>query len=139
VSLSELSTPDVDKSGRFYSGLFGWAERPGESAALPYKTFWLGEQIVAGMLQGNGTSPASAQWTLYFTVSDASRTVEKATYLGALTVLPLREVPGVGRLAVLADPGGAVFAVIELLGGVVAESKESAETTVPTHLGTKPS
>jgi hypothetical protein len=62
--------------------------------------------------------------------------VEKATHLGAKTVVPLGEVPGVGRLAVLADPGGAVFAVIQLMGGVVEESKESAETTVRTNIGT---
>jgi predicted enzyme related to lactoylglutathione lyase len=130
VSLNELSTPDVELSGRFYSGLFGWRELAGESAALPYKTFMLGEKIVAGMLEGKSETPAPAEWTVYFSVSDAARTVDKATYLGARSLVPLREIPGVGRLAVLADPGGAVFAVIELAGGVVEEAKESVEPTV---------
>ena len=139
VSLNELTTPNVDQAGKFYSGLFGWRELAGESADLAYKTFVAGEKIVAGMLQGNGLSTAASAWTVYFSVSDASRTVDKATYLGAKVVVPIREVPGVGRLAVLADPGGAVFALTELEGGVVEESSESAEPTVRVALGTKTS
>jgi uncharacterized protein len=137
VTLNELTTPDVGQAGRFYSGLFGWRELAGESAAIPYKTFAVGEKIVAGMLQGKEPSATASAWTVYFSASDAARTVEKATYLGAKIVVPLREVPSVGRLAVLADPGGAVFAVIELEGGVVQESTESAEPTRPVRTGTK--
>lgn len=135
VSLNELTTPDVDRAGRFYATLFGWRELAGQSAAPRYKTFTRGERIVAGMLQGSGP----AAWTVYFSTFDASRTVEKATYLGGRVVVPLREVPSVGRLAVLSDPGGATFAVIELAGGVVEESRESAETTVRVVAGGKAS
>jgi predicted enzyme related to lactoylglutathione lyase len=137
VSLNELTTPNVEQAGRFYAGLFGWRELAGESAALPYKTFMMGEKIVAGMLQGKGETTPGAAWTVYFSVSDAARVVEKATYLGGTALVPLREVPNVGRLAVLSDPGGAVFAVIELAGGVVQESKESTEPTARIQVGAK--
>jgi predicted enzyme related to lactoylglutathione lyase len=136
VSLNELSTPNVDRAGKFYATLFGWRELAGESAALPYKTFTMNGNIVAGMLQGPAAAPAA--WTVYFSVADAARTLEKATYLGATIIVPLREVPGVGRLAVLADPGGAVFALIELVGGVVEEAKESADPTVRIQVRGKP-
>jgi predicted enzyme related to lactoylglutathione lyase len=137
VSLNELTTPDVESAGRFYAGLFGWREVAGEGSALPYKTFAMGEKIVAGMLQGTGPSKADAGWTVYFSVSDVARTIEKADYLGAKVLVPLHETPEVGRLAVLADPGGAVFAVIERLTGVVEPSAESAVPTVRVQVSTK--
>jgi predicted enzyme related to lactoylglutathione lyase len=135
VRLNELSTPDVERSGRFYSGLFPWREAAGGSPAVPYKTFLLGEQIVAGMMETEGAQPAA--WMVYFSVRDAARTVEKAAYLGGKIVAPLNEVPGAGRLAILADPEGAVFAVVEPADGVVEEAKESAEPTVRVDAGTQ--
>jgi predicted enzyme related to lactoylglutathione lyase len=130
VRLNELSTHDVELSGRFYSGLFGWRERAGADAAQPYKTFVRGDEIVAGMLESKNETAALDAWTVYFAVRDAARVVQKATYLGAKIVAPLIDVPGAGPLAILSDPEGAQFAVVEMAGGVVEEARESSDTTV---------
>jgi predicted enzyme related to lactoylglutathione lyase len=118
VALNELSTPDINRAGSFYAGLFGWQDLASARAAVPYKTFKLGERIVAGMMQAQPAPRAAAEWTVYFSVTDAAATVARAESLGAGAVIPLHDVAGAGRLAVLTDPEGAVFAVIEPGGGV---------------------
>ena len=118
VALNELSTPDINRAGSFYAGLFGWQDLASARAAVPYKTFKLGERIVAGMMQAQPAPRAAAEWTVYFSVTDAAATVARAESLGAGAVIPLHDVSGAGRLAVLTDPEGAVFAVIEPGGGV---------------------
>jgi predicted enzyme related to lactoylglutathione lyase len=55
-------------------------------------------------------------WLPYFQVDDADRTVARATELGGNVVVPLMDIPNVGRMATLADPQGATFAVIKLAG-----------------------
>lgn len=133
VRLNELATPDLARAAHFYSSLFGWRELDSGSAGAGYKTFLRGDEIVAGMLQSKG--PAPAAWTVYFSVADAARVIEKATVLGGSALVPLNEVPDVGRLAVLADPRGAVFAVIERTGGVVEQAKDVPETTARVRTG----
>jgi uncharacterized protein len=49
----------------------------------------------------------------YFEVTDTDETVAKAQELGGSIRLPATDVPGVGRVAKLADPYGARFAVIK--------------------------
>ena len=48
-------------------------------------------------------------WNVYFNVEDVDATVAKALELGGQVVAPAFDVPGVGRMAVLADPQGAMF------------------------------
>jgi predicted enzyme related to lactoylglutathione lyase len=51
-------------------------------------------------------------WEVYFSVEDADATVAKAQELGGQVMNPAFDAEGVGRIAVLADPQGAVFSVI---------------------------
>ena len=48
-------------------------------------------------------------WGVYFAVDDVDATIERATGLGGTVVAPAFDVPGVGRMAVLADPQGGMF------------------------------
>ena len=50
-------------------------------------------------------------WMVYFAVTDPDGVVEQAQRLGGHLIVPPRDVP-TGRVAALADPGGAVFTVI---------------------------
>ena len=51
-------------------------------------------------------------WHVYFAVDDADATAAKAAELGGSVMVPPFDTP-VGRMAVLADPQGAVFSVIK--------------------------
>jgi predicted enzyme related to lactoylglutathione lyase len=53
-----------------------------------------------------------SHWGVYVTVDDVDATAKKAEELGAKTVVPLTDVPDVGRLYSFQDPQGAVISVI---------------------------
>lgn len=53
-----------------------------------------------------------SHWGVYVTVDDVDAIAKKAEELGAKTVVPLTDVPNVGRLCAFQDPQGAVISVI---------------------------
>jgi predicted enzyme related to lactoylglutathione lyase len=55
-------------------------------------------------------------WAVYFVVEDPDATLDLAVANGAKVVYPLMDVPDVGRFGYLADPQGALFAVIRMEG-----------------------
>jgi predicted enzyme related to lactoylglutathione lyase len=97
---------DADAAAAFYTGLFGWEAARGE-----YSLFKLRGRDVAGLgspLQG------APGWTMYVWVDSADETAAKAQAAGGtIAAEPFDSLDG-GRMAVIADPAGAVFAVWEL-------------------------
>jgi predicted enzyme related to lactoylglutathione lyase len=65
---------------------------------------------MAGIMDASGFLPEGAcgQWSVYFAVADADAAVAKTVELGGSVVMPPEDTP-YGRLAVVADPNGAVF------------------------------
>ena len=107
----DLGSPDVDKAAAFYSALFGWtvteagpAEETGD-----YRMAMLGDKAVAGL--GPATDPGPPRWTTYVSVDDADKVVAAAKEAGGQVFLDPMDVLSAGRMAVIADPEGAVFAV----------------------------
>jgi hypothetical protein len=115
VCWNELASPDTTASQSFYRALFGWGVR---ETSMPDHTYteWLrDDQPVGGMLPLAVVGPdVPPHWLVYFSVEDCDRSVETARDLGGRTLRPPFDVEGVGRIAVLSDPGGAAFAVIAL-------------------------
>jgi predicted enzyme related to lactoylglutathione lyase len=114
LSWNELLSTNVDVAQRFYSQLFGWSAEPMPIPGGTYVVFKQGGQSVAGLTQ----QPAALKghpsfWASYFAVADADATVASATRLGARVLLPLTDLPGVGRFGWLQDSQGAIFAVIK--------------------------
>ncbi|MFM7507588.1 MAG: hypothetical protein ACKO3M_13745 [Rubrivivax sp.] len=56
--------------------------------------------------------PMPPAWGCYLTVSSVEDTMAQCAALGGKTLVPPMDVPGVGRMAVLQDPQGAVFSVM---------------------------
>ena len=61
--------------------------------------------------EGAKKAGAPPHWLPYVGSSDIDATVSEAQKLGGRVIVPLTEIPTVGRFAVLSDPQGAVFAV----------------------------
>ncbi len=59
--------------------------------------------------QAQGTPP---NWGSYVTVDDVDATAKLAQELGAKTIVPLTDIPNVGRFYMFQDPQGAVLSVI---------------------------
>jgi len=113
-SWNELITSDPAKAAEFYGSLFGWTV---ESMEMPgfgvYRVIKVDGQPMAGLMAkppgAEGMPPA---WGSYVTVHNVDATVDAAQRLGAQLLVPVMDVPGVGRMAVLQDPQGAVINVI---------------------------
>lgn len=106
---NELMTRDVERMKRFYSETIGWSF---EATRSPSGTYWIakmGDRPVGGMFLL--TSPqfdgVPEQWMAYLAVDLVDARVHQAILLGATLMRPIFDVPGIGRIAVLREPGGA--------------------------------
>jgi uncharacterized protein len=111
LSWNELASADPEASADFYRELFGWKVEPFEGMQMTY----LGIQNSEG--HGNGGIRSAMEnepnyWLVYFGTEDADATAAKAGELGANVLAPPMDI-GVGKIAVLQDPQGAVFAIYE--------------------------
>ena len=112
---ADLSTPDREQAGPFYSGLFGWKiVKEDEKSAHNYWHITNGEEFIGGIPPAAHRNPnAPAHWLAYFTVSDCDAAAAKAKQLGATLHLAPMTMEDVGRMAVVADPQGAAFAIFQ--------------------------
>jgi predicted enzyme related to lactoylglutathione lyase len=108
----DLGSPDVDASASFYGALFGWtAQQAGPVEETGGYTMFERDGLpVAGLapIMNEGQHPA---WTSYVTVTDADETAGKVAAAGGQALMTPMDVLDVGRMALFADPAGAVFAV----------------------------
>jgi len=79
---------------------------------MDYTVFKSGDEPVAGRMV-NGDVPPS--WLVYFIVADTDASLSKIRDLGGKVASPPEDTP-FGRMAVVADPNGAHFAIIEAQG-----------------------
>ena len=119
VVLVELVTPDLDASKRFYGGLFNWTFRDSQAGKLQYSEALLDGRPVAGLVHkdlpaGDQRKPA---WLNFISVSDVDAAKNAAVSHGAKVLFDTHALPERGKEAVLADPQGAVFAVVASSSG----------------------
>ncbi|TLQ42680.1 VOC family protein [Streptomyces marianii] len=118
---AELCTPDPGAALEFYRSVFGWDEFavpvPGGDTYLTVNPAGAGEDAMFAGLVPLETDPVEAvggpYWLPYFEVTDTDATAAEAEELGGRVRTPPIDVEDVGRIAKLADPYGARFAVIE--------------------------
>lgn len=108
---NELVSPDVPAAAGFYAEVFGWEPEEMDMGEMgTYTVFNLDGQGIAGAMAPPmaGMPP---HWGIYVQVDDAAATVTAAEAAGATVVSPPTPTPA-GVLAHLADPQGAMFAVM---------------------------
>jgi uncharacterized protein len=111
---ADLSTPDPERAGKFYSAVFGWKLEKGEKDPSGYLHIKNGEHFIGGVPPAAHRDPKMpAHWLIYFLVSDPDATAAKAAKLGGKVLMPPTAMAGVGTWAVLADPQGGAFAVFK--------------------------
>jgi uncharacterized protein len=106
---NELMTRDVEHAKKFYGDTLGWTF---DSMPSPGGTYWLGKignQTVGGLfdISGPDFKNVPESWMSYIAVDNVDERVKKATKAGAKVMKPAFDVPGVGRIAILVEPGGA--------------------------------
>ncbi|WP_367319553.1 VOC family protein [Streptomyces sp. HUAS ZL42] len=116
----ELYTPDIAAAAAFYNAALGL-----ETSAVPFpggtytciNPAGAGEDAMFGGVVPLADDPVEAEsgayWLPYFEVTDTDAVVAKAQERGGKVRMPATDIPDVGRIAKLADPYGARFAVIK--------------------------
>lgn len=107
---NERLTGDVERAKRFYKDTIGWTF---ESMKMDDgATYWIAkidDQPVGGIFPTGrpGFEDVPECWMSYLAVDDVDARVKKAVAAGAKLMRPIFDVAGVGRIAILTEPGGA--------------------------------
>ena len=107
---NELLTRDAERAKRFYADTVGWTFQatPMQDGA----TYWvalINDRPVAGLFPTDRPefNQMPETWMSYIAVDDVDARVKKATAAGAKLMREIFDVPNVGRIAILTEPGGA--------------------------------
>ncbi len=111
--------PDPDAAVGFYGELFGWQFKgPGPMSGGAGGKFFVarvGDRDVAGVGSAPPGGPPRPAWTTYIRVESADAAATRARELGGAVIAEPFDAAPAGRVAMLADPGGAVFGVWEAI------------------------
>ena len=108
-SWADFGAGDPAKAAEFYGSLFGWDVQDMGPDAGGYKMCLLRGKAVAGL--GPKEDPGPPRWTTYVTVDSADDAAAKVKANGGQVIAEPMDVFDAGRMAVVADPAGAVFSV----------------------------
>ena len=110
LTWNELHTPDPAKALEFFGGLFGWSAEEMETGEgdPTYTVIRNGDRSNGGVIDAQEGEPPS--WIPYFTVESRDRAVATTKEAGGQELF---QMDMVGKIAILTDPQGAVFAVFE--------------------------
>ena len=109
----DTSQPDPEAAVDFYRGLFGWEFEnvmPAEAGGKYFVARIRGLDAAAVAPAPEG-GPPMATWNTYIWVDSADETTAKVKGAGGNVLMEPFDVMDAGRMAVLADPEGAVFCV----------------------------
>lgn len=106
----ELQTRNTDAAIEFYKNAVGWEFK---AETMPSGgTYWLAtlrEKVICGIwtLEEDSSEKAGNRWIVYLHVDDIDSALDKARSTDAEILREPWDVPGVGRIAIIRDPGGA--------------------------------
>ncbi|GAA5514545.1 putative glyoxylase CFP32 [Deinococcus carri] len=111
---AELQTRDADRARDFYTALLNNTSR--KVPGMEYHTLYRGQDQNVGVMQMDEIHwppDLPSRWMLYFSVTNTDEAVRTAQASGGRPLSAPHDSP-YGRLAVLQDPAGATFSVIQL-------------------------
>lgn len=121
----ELLTPDPEKSVAFYGAVMGWVARKADQEGMDYHILEKAGEGVGGLvplmeeMRAGGAVPG---WLGYVAVDDVDKSVAAITAAGGSVMMPAFDVPGVGRIAMIADPQGVPFYVMRGTADMVSKA-----------------
>ncbi|MGE5617517.1 MAG: VOC family protein [Candidatus Woesearchaeota archaeon] len=111
----DSSQPDPEAAVSFYSRLFGWEFEdvmpPGSDGSYFIARIRGGD--VAAVTAPPQAAPSTAMWNTYISAEHADDTARKVLDAGGEVLVSPFDVMEAGRMAVLADPEGAIFCAWE--------------------------
>jgi len=121
---TEIASSDADKCTAFYKEVFGWKFMAGgaDNSGMDYREFSTGgDQPVGGLYQIDpawfGGNPPPPHFMIYIAVDDVDENARQASEMGATVIRGPMDIPGVGRIAIMQDPTGAMFSTYTMNKG----------------------
>ena len=108
----ELSTSDPNAAQGFYNALLGWSWADAGMEGFDYRLAKSDGDMVAGMMKAQDPGPGPS-WMIYFATDDCDSTTAAVVADGGKVHQPPTDIPGTGRFAVLADPQGVAFGLLQ--------------------------
>jgi predicted enzyme related to lactoylglutathione lyase len=128
----ELATSDQDAAEAFYRAVVGWKMADAGQPGIRYTILSAGDRGMGGLY----ALPAEAAkaggrpgWLGYVGVPDTDGAAKRIVEVGGAIHSGPDNIPNVGRFAVVADPGGAVFMLLTPLPR--ENAPPAAEPTTP--------
>jgi predicted enzyme related to lactoylglutathione lyase len=99
----------------FYENLFGWTSKTETSdKGMVYTSFYIGEEWAGDrFVLPQGMEEVPANWLTYFGTDNIDTLLEKCRSYNAQILADKMLIEGMGYFAVIQDPQGAVFGVVE--------------------------
>ena len=113
---SELMSRDYEASKNFYAEVLGWAFEDMDGMGGSYTIAMHDGEPVAGFgdsVAMNLPEEVPSHWMTYIGVDDIDAVVEKVKANGGSVKNMPFDVPGVGKIAIVADPSGAVVGLTQ--------------------------
>jgi predicted enzyme related to lactoylglutathione lyase len=130
----ELLTTDVRAAATFYGEVVGWTAKDASSPELAYTLLATGNAPVVGLMglpEEGLRLGATPRWLGYVAVDDIDASAAQIRRLGgAILVSPADS--NIGRIAVVADPQGATFALVT---GLTYGERRQSELDEPGRAG----
>jgi uncharacterized protein len=125
VGWNELESRDPEGAKRFYGAVFGWEFEDHDMGEMTYTEWQIGGKAIGGMADIKGRVPdeVPAHWMVYFGSVDTDEAVDKIKELGGQVMFGPVDIPA-GRFAMVTDPHGAAFAVMQPSEQTIARAKE---------------
>ena len=134
----ELLTTDRDAASVFYTEVVGWKTQLWDGAPESGYTMWVNSQ--GQSIGGLSDLPEQARqmgapphWLAYVGVDDVDATAARFAELGGKIYVPAFDVEKVGRIAIVADPQGAVIGLYAPAGDMPPKSAEPAFGDISWH------
>jgi len=129
----ELATTDLETAFKFYQEVFGWQviQRLDMGASGTYLIFGVAGTPRGGVMKLMHPAPGP-YWLCYTEVADLDKAIAAAEKSGGRLLNGPMTVPGGARIAQLADPNGAVFALhTQVKIPAIQPQAPAASTTSP--------
>ena len=111
----ELLTTDRAAARTFYADVIGWDSRDAATNDFSYSLFVAGEVPLCGLMELPAEAlrrGATPRWVGYLEVPDVDDMTERLGRLGGSVYVPPTN-SNIGRIAIVADPQTATFALVE--------------------------
>jgi hypothetical protein len=116
----ELMTTDVAASAAFYADVVGWRTQDASAPGTPYALLSTGESVVGGLMRlpdDAREAGATPRWVGYVGVEDVDAAARRVVGSSGTIHVPPTEIPGISRIAIVADPQMAMLGLIQWLDG----------------------